>query len=157
MEAVGVDDVVLAWTRTILTHTYASTDVNGLISAPRRYAAGVRQGCPAAPALFLFLRHALACFLRTCLAVGVEVVPGCGVVSPQYADNCMPLLGSCAPADGHSGHSRHSGRVFMAFLLAFLSCILSLIWACICVIATTVVVLAMTIAFVRIYAYAFES
>ncbi|KAG1667574.1 hypothetical protein FOA52_014655 [Chlamydomonas sp. UWO 241] len=99
MEAVGVGDGVLAWTRTILTHTYASAEVNGFISAPRKYAAGVRQGCPAAPALFLFLGHALACFLRTCPAVGVEVVPDCRVTCPQYADDCMPLLRSCAPAD----------------------------------------------------------
>ncbi|KAG1666032.1 hypothetical protein FOA52_006906 [Chlamydomonas sp. UWO 241] len=99
MEAVGVGDGVLAWTRTILTHTYASAEVNGFISAPRKYAAGVRQGCPAAPALFLFLGHALACFLRTCPAVGVEVVPGCRVTCPQYADDRMPLLRSCAPAD----------------------------------------------------------
>ncbi|KAG1674738.1 hypothetical protein FOA52_013574 [Chlamydomonas sp. UWO 241] len=99
MEAVGVGDGVLAWTRTILTHTYTSAEVNGFISAPREYAAGVRQGCPAAPALFLFLGHALACFLRTCPAVGVEVVPGCRVTCPQYADDCMPLLRSCAPAD----------------------------------------------------------
>ncbi|KAG1656435.1 hypothetical protein FOA52_006977 [Chlamydomonas sp. UWO 241] len=99
MEAVGVGDGVLAWTRTILTHTYASAEVNGFISAPRKYAAGVRQGCPAAPALFLFLGHALACFLRTCPAVGVEVVPGCRVTCPQYADDCMPFLRSCAPAD----------------------------------------------------------
>ncbi|KAG1654525.1 hypothetical protein FOA52_008557 [Chlamydomonas sp. UWO 241] len=99
MEAVRVGDGVLAWTRTILTHTYASAEVNGFISAPRKYAAGVRQGCPAAPALFLFLGHALACFLRTCPAVGVEVVPGCRVTCPQYADDCMPLLRSCAPAD----------------------------------------------------------
>ncbi|KAG1667462.1 hypothetical protein FOA52_012217 [Chlamydomonas sp. UWO 241] len=99
MEAVGVGDGVLAWTRTILTHTYASAEVNGFISAPRKYAAGVRQGCPAAPALFLFLGHALACFLRTCPAVGVEVVPGYRVTCPQYADDCMPLLRSCAPVD----------------------------------------------------------
>ncbi|KAG1662432.1 hypothetical protein FOA52_004013 [Chlamydomonas sp. UWO 241] len=99
IEAVGVGDGVLAWTRTILTHTYASAEVNGFISEPRQYAAGVRQGCPAAPAFFLFLGHALACFLRTCPAVGVEVVPGCRVTCPQYADDCMPLLRSCAPAD----------------------------------------------------------
>ncbi|KAG1655153.1 hypothetical protein FOA52_008358 [Chlamydomonas sp. UWO 241] len=99
MEAVGVGDGVLAWTRTILTHTYTSAEVNGFISEPRQYAAGVRQGCPAAPALFLFLGHALACFLRTCPAVEVEVVPGCRVTCPQYADDCMPLLRSCAPAD----------------------------------------------------------
>ncbi|KAG1679683.1 hypothetical protein FOA52_006202 [Chlamydomonas sp. UWO 241] len=99
MEAVGTGDGVLAWTRTILTHTYASANVNGFISARRCCAAGVRQGCPAAPAFFLFLGHALSCFLRTCPAVGVEVVPGCRVVCPQYADDCMPLLRSCAPAD----------------------------------------------------------
>ncbi|KAG1667410.1 hypothetical protein FOA52_004827 [Chlamydomonas sp. UWO 241] len=44
MEAVGVGDGVLAWTRTILTHTYASAEVNGFISAPRKYAAGVFAG-----------------------------------------------------------------------------------------------------------------
>ncbi|KAG1681595.1 hypothetical protein FOA52_014103 [Chlamydomonas sp. UWO 241] len=99
MEAVGVGGGVLAWTRTILTHTYASAEVNEFISAPRQYAAGVRRGCPAAPALFLVLGHELACFLRNCPAVGVEVVPGCRVTCPQYADDCMPLLRSCAPAD----------------------------------------------------------
>ncbi|KAG1679464.1 hypothetical protein FOA52_007756 [Chlamydomonas sp. UWO 241] len=99
MEAVGVGGGVLAWTRTILTRTYASAEVNGLISAPRQYAAGVRQGCPPAPALFLFLGHALACFLHNCPAVGVEVVRGCRVTCPQYADDCTPLLRSCAPAD----------------------------------------------------------
>ncbi|KAG1657797.1 hypothetical protein FOA52_008187 [Chlamydomonas sp. UWO 241] len=35
MEALGVGDGVLAWTRTILTHTYASAEVNGFISEPR--------------------------------------------------------------------------------------------------------------------------
>ncbi|KAG1654442.1 hypothetical protein FOA52_009160 [Chlamydomonas sp. UWO 241] len=35
MEAVGIGGGVLAWTRTILTRTYASAEVNGFISAPR--------------------------------------------------------------------------------------------------------------------------
>ncbi|KAG1676337.1 hypothetical protein FOA52_001132 [Chlamydomonas sp. UWO 241] len=36
MEAVGVGGGVLAWTRTILTHTCASAEVNEFISAPRQ-------------------------------------------------------------------------------------------------------------------------
>ncbi|KAG1653368.1 hypothetical protein FOA52_002025 [Chlamydomonas sp. UWO 241] len=92
MEAVGVGDGVLAWTRTILTHTYASAEVNGFISEPRRYAAGVRQGCPAAPALFLFLGHALACFLRTCPAVCAGLRTLEAAVPGLWR---LPLLSAC--------------------------------------------------------------
>ncbi|KAG1676824.1 hypothetical protein FOA52_010333 [Chlamydomonas sp. UWO 241] len=92
MEAVGVGDGVLAWTRTILTHTYASAEVNGFISEPRRYAAGVRQGRPAAPALFLFLGHALACFLRTCPAVCAGLRTLEAAVPGLWR---LPLLSAC--------------------------------------------------------------
>ncbi|KAG1675025.1 hypothetical protein FOA52_002682 [Chlamydomonas sp. UWO 241] len=92
MEAVGVGDGVLAWTRTILTHTYASAEVNGFISEPRRYSAGVRQGCPAAPALFLFLGHALACFLRTCPAVCAGLRTLEAAVPGLWR---LPLLSAC--------------------------------------------------------------
>ncbi|KAG1661077.1 hypothetical protein FOA52_004539 [Chlamydomonas sp. UWO 241] len=92
MEAVGVGDGVLAWTRTILTHTYALAEVNGFISEPRRYAAGVRQGCPAAPALFLFLGHALACFLRTCPAVCAGLRTLEAAVPGLWR---LPLLSAC--------------------------------------------------------------
>ncbi|KAG1661698.1 hypothetical protein FOA52_002034 [Chlamydomonas sp. UWO 241] len=110
MEAVGVGDCVLAWTRTILTHTYASAEVNGFISEPRQYAAGVRQGCPAAPALFLFLGHALACFLRTCPAVWLLQPPAgvragvWAVVAALMADamerGCRHLWRITRPRDG---------------------------------------------------------
>ncbi|KAG1666688.1 hypothetical protein FOA52_013600 [Chlamydomonas sp. UWO 241] len=97
MEAVGVGDGVLAWTRTILTHTYASAEVNGFISAPRKYAAGVRQGCPAAPALFLFLGHALACFLRTgCWARVLDAGVSLGV----------PVSAGLPPPEGVTGVCR---------------------------------------------------
>ncbi|KAG1677376.1 hypothetical protein FOA52_010755 [Chlamydomonas sp. UWO 241] len=92
MEAVGVGDGVLAWTRTILTHTYASAEVNGFIAEPRQYAAGVRQGCPAAPALFLFLGHALACFLRTCPAVCAGLRTLEAAVPGLWR---LPLLSAC--------------------------------------------------------------
>ena len=99
MEAVGVGEGMLAWVRLILSNTYAAAEVNGHISTPRRYEAGVRQGCPAAPALWLFVGHALACWLRSCPVVGIEVTPGCVVRCPQFADDTNPLLRSRAPAD----------------------------------------------------------
>jgi hypothetical protein len=45
----------------------------------------------------------------------------------------------------------------VSFILAFVTCVLSLVWSCVCVGATTIVVLAMTIAFVRIYVYAYAA
>ncbi|KAG1671988.1 hypothetical protein FOA52_013361 [Chlamydomonas sp. UWO 241] len=92
MEAVDAGDGMLAWTRTILTHTYASAEVNRFISEPRQYAAGVRQGCPAAPALFLFLGHALACFLRTCPTVCAGLRTLEAAVPGLWR---LPLLSAC--------------------------------------------------------------
>jgi hypothetical protein len=59
MEAMGAGDGLLRWTRAILTGTTASATVNGFTSAAQPYHAGVRQGCPVAPALFLFAAEAL--------------------------------------------------------------------------------------------------
>ena len=88
MDATGAGPDLIHWVRTILSATSASANVNGHISQPVAYHAGVRQGCPVAPLLYLFVAWAL----RTCPAVGLELVPGQPVHCAQYADDAQPLL-----------------------------------------------------------------
>ncbi|KAG1659472.1 hypothetical protein FOA52_005498 [Chlamydomonas sp. UWO 241] len=66
MEAMGAGEGLIRWTRAILTGTTASAMVNGFTSAAQPYHAGVRQGCPVVPALFLFAAEALVRHLRGC-------------------------------------------------------------------------------------------
>jgi hypothetical protein len=97
MEAVGAGAGLIAWARVVLGDTSAAADVNGHVSGLVRYEAGVRQGCPLAPLLYLFVAWALACWLKTCPAVGVEVRQGEVIHGDQYADDAHPLLKSHAP------------------------------------------------------------
>ncbi|GAB4814593.1 hypothetical protein N2152v2_001639 [Parachlorella kessleri] len=74
----------------VLTNTRAAALVNGCMSSPVRFLAGVRQGCPLAPLLYLFVALALLCFLK---AKGVGVSAG-GQQLPasQYADDTEAFL-----------------------------------------------------------------
>jgi len=92
MEAVGAGTGLVRWARTILTDTTTAAMVNGYVSQQARYEEGVRQGCPLAPVLYLFAAWALACWLKDCPAVGVEVLPGRVVHLVQYADDVEVLL-----------------------------------------------------------------
>jgi hypothetical protein len=94
MEAVGAGEGLRRWAGTLLSDTAAAAVVNGYTSEPVAYAEGVRQGCPLAPLLYLFPAWALACWLKECPAVGVEVAPGQVVHAAQYADDTEPLLGA---------------------------------------------------------------
>ena len=82
---------------TLLHNTRASAVVNGWVSQPRTWGAGVRQGCSLAPAMYLFVAWALRCWLRTCSAVGLSVARH--LIYVQYADDCVGLLGACRPED----------------------------------------------------------
>lgn len=99
MDEVGAGPGLQKWVSTILSTTSASANVNGFVSPLFSYGAGVRQGCPLAPALYLFIAWALLCWLKTCPVVGLEVVPGLQIHATQYADDVQPLLRSLAPAD----------------------------------------------------------
>ena len=110
MEAVGAGAGLLAWARIVLGDTSAAADVNGHVSGMVRYDAGVRQGCPLAPLLYLFVAWALACWLKTCPAVGVEVRRGEVIHGDQYADDAHPLLKSHAP---------HHVLLFLAAMATF--------------------------------------
>ena len=94
MEAMGAGGGFLHWTSALLSSTRAAAVVNGHVSSPVQWAAGVRQGCPLSPSLYLFVAAALQCWLRECPSVGVEVTPGHIVHATQYADDTQPLLRS---------------------------------------------------------------
>lgn len=63
MERLGVGEGLLRWTRLLFSNTRASALVNGHLSSPITFHAGVRQGCPLAPFLYLFIGQALHCHL----------------------------------------------------------------------------------------------
>ncbi|KAG1676160.1 hypothetical protein FOA52_005001 [Chlamydomonas sp. UWO 241] len=110
MEAMGAGDGLLRWTRAILTGTTASAMGNGFTSAAQPYHAGVRQGCPVAPALFLFAAEALVRHLHGCPSVGIDIARGVRVFCVQYADGTLPLLRQLTPA---------CVQAFLAFMHVF--------------------------------------
>jgi len=92
MHALGVGPGFIAMARLLLTNTKARALVNGHISTPAAFAAGVRQGCPLAPLLYLFVAQAL---LRLLKARGIGIaVAGTHLTATQYADDTEALLTS---------------------------------------------------------------
>ena len=94
MSAHGADGNMLHWVSLLLSDTTAVAVVNGAVSPPATWAAGVRQGCPLSPYLYLFVAEALACWLREqpSTTLGIEV-PGVGrIVSIHFADDTQVLL-----------------------------------------------------------------
>ena len=97
MEATGVGPGLQHWVRTLLSDTRAAAKVNGYLSNPALYEEGLRQGCPLAPLLYLFIGWALSCWLRECPAVGIKVTPERPVHCLQYADDAWALLRDLSP------------------------------------------------------------
>ena len=98
LSSLGFGDAFLSLVRPLLSGTYARAIVNGFISSPSPSFAGVRQGCPLAPLLYLAVSQALLSFLRS-RGIGVSnLLPG----SPRtattgvYADDAQVLLESPA-------------------------------------------------------------
>ena len=92
METMGVGPGLLQWARVLLSDTKFVAVVNGFVSRPVQSHAGVRQGCPLSPFLYLFVAQALNCWLR---ASGFGI-PVSGRMCPasQYADDTQALLPS---------------------------------------------------------------
>ena len=98
MRIMGAGDSFLAWTQLLLSDTRAVAVVNGHRSAPVPFEAGVRQGCPLSPLLYLFIGQALLVWLKHRAAtagVGVEV-DGEQLVAVQHADDTAVFLLSLA-------------------------------------------------------------
>ena len=85
---------MVGWARTLLRSTRAAAVVNGYTSPQRLWEAGVRQGCPLAPAMYLFAAWALHCWLQSVPEVGLHI-GGRRMCATQYADDCVALLKAC--------------------------------------------------------------
>ena len=92
MRAVGAGEELCRWVQLILGDTSSSAAVNGFVSERFSYAAGVRQGCPVAPLLYLFVAWALSCWLRDQPGLGVEVEPGDRRPLVQFADDGQVIV-----------------------------------------------------------------
>jgi exonuclease III len=90
MEALGVGDGFLRWVKLLLTSTSACAQINGHLSRTVPFTAGVRQGCPLAPYLYLFVTEALYCLLKD-RDFGVQV-EGKKLVACMYADDNQSYL-----------------------------------------------------------------
>jgi hypothetical protein len=77
----------------MLGDTRARAVVNGFVSPPARFQAGVRQGCPLAPLLYLFAGEAMLRFFQA-RGLGI-LLAGQRVVAGQFADDTQaPLAGA---------------------------------------------------------------
>ena len=102
MACLGVGPSFLGWTATLLRHTRACAVVNGYASKPVAFRAGVRQGCPLAPLLYLFAGQALLCWWRA-RGVGIPGPEGRPLTALQYADDAVALLPTVAALPGFLG------------------------------------------------------
>lgn len=102
----GVGQGFLAWMRVLLSNTFSCATVNGFSSPYYQCTAGVRQGCPLAPLLYLLVGQALLCHLKQG-GVGLQVA-GTQVTAAQYADDTEPFL----PHDSAIVPFEHLMRMF---------------------------------------------
>ena len=90
MRQLGLGDGFLRWTQLLLARTQAAALVNGHLSDSVPFKAGVRQGCPLAPLLYLCLAQALLRFLQH-RGVGISAA-GQQLAALQFADDCKALV-----------------------------------------------------------------
>ena len=96
MDALGLGAGLQAWVRALLTGTRAMAVVNGHASLAVLFAAGVRQGCPLSPPLYLVVGEALLAWLKY-RGHGIRVVTPhgeLGLTAGQYADDGIAILPS---------------------------------------------------------------
>ncbi|GIL55468.1 hypothetical protein Vafri_11032 [Volvox africanus] len=93
MEAMGVGPQFYSWTQLLLSNTQARAMINGFRSRRVKMEAGVRQGCPLAPPLYLFVGQALLSWLKSqdvgirLLQTDIDRVTAC-----QFADDAEAVL-----------------------------------------------------------------
>ena len=74
------------------------SNINGWVSRKVLFTSGVRQGCPLAPLLYLFVAQALLSWLKAeapTAGLGTDVA-GDRLVATQFADDTEVVLGSVA-------------------------------------------------------------
>jgi len=130
MRRLGASEALLMWVGLLLRDTTASALVMGQVSRLATFEAGVRQGCPLAPLLYLFIGQALLRFLQhrgfgLDLPSGPELAPlpprGAsgppGLSLPSLSPPHLPL-GPASPAP--STFTRVTGLQYADDLEAFL-------------------------------------
>ena len=95
LRQLGLGDGFVSWVQLLLPHTLAAAAVNGCVSRPALFLAGVRQGCPLAPLLYLCLAQALLRLLQA-RGVGIQAA-GLNLAALQLADDCEALLEGGTP------------------------------------------------------------
>jgi hypothetical protein len=106
LELAGLGGDFLMWVKLLLHDTRSRACVNGFVSNPVLFKAGVRQGCPLAPLLYLLVGQALLLFLKS-KQLGV-MVGGRLLTANQFADDTHVFL-----------HSRHQLPILLHALSVF--------------------------------------
>ena len=101
MSTLGASVGMVNWARILLHHTVASTNANGVESARRTWEAGVRQGCPLSPLLYLFVAQGLASWLHAQPSLGIHVDDR-RYVSTHHADDTQVHLTDLSPSALHT-------------------------------------------------------
>ncbi|PNW77603.1 hypothetical protein CHLRE_10g444044v5 [Chlamydomonas reinhardtii] len=98
LAVMGVGSGFLAWVKLLLTGTRSAALANGYLSAFVLIIAGVRQGCPLAPPLYLAPAQALFAYLdRAGFGVSWADIR---LVATAYADDAAPFLRRMANVPG---------------------------------------------------------
>ena len=95
LRQLGLGDGFVRWVQLLLSRTLAAAAANGCVSLPALFSAGVRQGCPLAPLLYLCLAQALLRLLQAC-GIGIQAA-GLNLAALQFADDCKALLEGGTP------------------------------------------------------------
>ena len=90
MAALGVGSGFRQVVGRLLSHTRARVFVNGALSEPATFHAGVRQDYPLAPLLYLFVGQSLSCFLRA-RGIGI-MLGGLTLSAAQFADDTTAFM-----------------------------------------------------------------
>ena len=97
MHVLGASAGMVHWARLLLRNTMSTVHANGVESRPREWFAGVRQGCPLSPLLYLFVAQALASWLHSRPSLGV-VIQDRRYVATEHADDTQVHLRNVDPA-----------------------------------------------------------
>jgi hypothetical protein len=88
----GLGQGFIQWVRLLLQETRSAAIIHGYLAEPKLFLAGVRQGCPLAPLLYLLIAQALMCWLKD-QNIGIQIA-GSLMSGSQFADDLKALLES---------------------------------------------------------------
>jgi hypothetical protein len=89
LNKLGFNSTWISWVRALYTDSWCSVGLNGQTSDPFKLTRSIRQGCPLAPFLYLFVADCLGYILEQDEAVTGLKLPENGgeVIDQEYADD----------------------------------------------------------------------